>query len=89
MRKRALDDNLLIHAPPGAVFSLRELWQSGGGGAEEIPLPPAASPTLASLAALALVAAGVGIKTMAGRRRQNLRRNSKLEFFKSDSFAAD
>jgi MYXO-CTERM domain-containing protein len=54
----AAGDNLLIDAPAGADFSLKELSESGGGGGvSSVPLPSATSQSLAGLVGLALFGA--------------------------------
>ena len=59
------DDDLFIDVPSGAVFSLKELSQSGGGGGTaSVPMPTAAWQSLAGLAGLALF----GLKRKLQRR---------------------
>jgi hypothetical protein len=53
-------DNLLIDAPSGSAFSLKELSIPGGGGA--VPLPAAAWQSMAGLAALGLIGLGRKMK---------------------------
>jgi len=55
----AAGDNLLIDAPSGSAFSLKELSIPGGGA---VPLPAAAWQSLATLAALGAIGLGRRLK---------------------------
>jgi hypothetical protein len=66
----ASGDNLLIDAPAGSDFALKELSASGPGGSpggpgSVVPLPAAASQSLAGLVGLALI----GLRRQLKRRR--------------------
>jgi hypothetical protein len=56
----AAGDNLLIDAPAGSDFSLKELSESGGGGGGggTVPLPAAAWQSLLTLAGLGAIGLG-------------------------------
>jgi hypothetical protein len=54
-------DNLLIDAPAGSDFSLKELSSSGGSG-QAVPLPAADWQSLAGLGGLALIGLGRRLK---------------------------
>ncbi len=58
----ASGDNLLIDAPAGSDFSLKELSSSGSGPGPVVPLPAAAWQSLAGLGGLALVGLGRRLK---------------------------
>jgi hypothetical protein len=59
----ATGDNLLIDAPTGSAFSLKELSQSGGGGGgTAVPVPAAAWQSLAGLTALGFICLGKRVK---------------------------